>query len=175
MIKALLRTPHCICWNVCSIICQLWNFKVRIWRYWRWSRYMTLLYFSLSESLTVLLAREDTDVVIPFVPDTFLGTDRQQLEACWGQLAVTRVTALDIRAHVRACCWGGNQPAQTLCHRDISASYQGAFFPHDHLSPDTPWNWCFHQLLFKTQINMQRIQENKTWYLCLRSLKAAGL
>lgn len=32
---------------------------------------MTLLYFSLSESLTVLLAREDTDVVIPFVPDTF--------------------------------------------------------------------------------------------------------
>lgn len=43
---------------------------------------MTLLYFSLSESLTVLLAREDIDVVIPFVPDTFLGTDRQQLEAC---------------------------------------------------------------------------------------------
>lgn len=97
-----------------------------------------------------------------------LGTDRQHLGTCWVQLAGTRVTALDIRPHVRACCWGGNHPAQSSV-----TGTPGAFFSHNHPSPATPRSWCSYQLLFKTQLNMQWIQENKIWYFCLHSLKAA--
>lgn len=167
MIKALLRTTRCICWNFCSTICQLWNFKVRIWRHSRWSRYMTPLYFSLSESLTALLAQEYIDVAIPFVPDTFwalTGACRVQLAGQeWQHWTSEHMSGLAAEEGASLL----NPLAQGHLHFPPDA------FFHDHLSPATLWSWCFHQQFFKTVINMQWIQENKIWYFCLHSLKAA--
>lgn len=60
------------------------------------------------------------------------------------------------------------EPAcSNLCHRHTSTSHQGAFFSHNHYGTDAPTS-CF-----SNQLNMQWIQENKIWYFCLHSLKAA--
>lgn len=148
MTKALLRTIYCTCWNVCSIICQLWNFKARIKRCSKCSTYMTPLYFSFSESLTVLLAQNPMNVAITFLPSKLSVLAREP----GGGSAVAGTgpggTAEEHTGH------------QT---RDTGSSHQAP--------PSLVTTFC--KLFFETQVNTKLIQENKVWYFYLDSFKAA--
>lgn len=152
MIKALLRTIYCTCWNVCSIICQLWNFKARIKRRSKWSTYMTPLYFSFSESLTVLLAQNPMNVAIAFLPSKLSVLAR---EPGGGSAVAGTAAALGPRGTAEEHT--GHQT------RDTGPSPQAP--------PSLVTTFC--KLFFETQGNMKLIHENKVWYFYLDSFKAA--
>lgn len=143
---------------MCSIICQLWNFKARIKRCWKWSTYMTTPYFSFSESLLTQNPQECGN-----------HTSAKQRVSAGGRWPVSLGRGIGSRRDGGGGRW---TTRRVLLRKTPGASNPpglGRSSPSASFSTDRVL-----QAVVETQLNTKFIQENKVWYSYLFLKVALG-